>query len=169
MIIKGDHSNSHFIFYISQGHVLGLVNIFDTCNGGCSSGDYEYKCPLAQAAYEDLFPGGNLMLEDNGGEGRECYHWDVDNFPVSETGATELMTGIFNAGEAQLITKISLAALDEQSEEYVIDYTQADPYPSTKGRRIAAGPGWEVLRPKSAFSTRERIVDTEPIPFPPLD
>jgi len=150
--------------------VLGLVDSFNTCNGGCNqSGDYEYKCPIAQAAYEELFPGGNLMLEDDGGNGTECHHWDDDNFPVNEPGATDLMIGNFEPGEAQLLTTISLAALADQSEEYVIDYSQADPYPTTKGRRIAAGPVWEVLRPKSAFSLRGKIVYTEPIPFLPLD
>jgi len=160
----------NFEQYLRQtGHVLGLVSIFKKCNSQCSSsGDYVYRCPLAQAAYEEIFPGQILRLENDGGNGTTCFHWEEDNFPHAITGASELMTGTFETNMLQPITKVTVASLDETCTDYVVNYTQADPYPSANASSgdERNDSGWAVLRPTSSFNLQGRMIRTAPIPLP---
>jgi len=161
----------NFEQYLRQtGHVLGLVSLYGQCSSACSSGDYVYRCPLAQAAYKEIFPGQTLRVENDGGGGTACAHWEEDDFPKATTGASELMTGYFESNMLQPITKVSIAALDETYTDYVVDYTQADSYPSAITNNIVGSyqneSGWKVLRPTTSFTLEGRMIRITPIPIP---
>jgi len=92
-----------------MGHVLGLVNLnFSACFSSCGSGNFDYGwssgCSLASDEYNALNLGvGNLKVENDGGGGTRCSHWEEDSFPKS-TGSSELMTGFFESGSAQSLS-----------------------------------------------------------------
>lgn len=73
------------------GHILGLVGTTTTrCNSGCNRFNGEqsgYSCPLANAEYDKLeqrvLP--KLTLENNGGGGTACGHWEEDAFRSGES------------------------------------------------------------------------------------
>jgi len=126
--------DADIIILHEMGHVLGVVNVFNTCNFLCIF-NTRYTCPKAQDAYAQIYPGVTLQLEDGQNEGgQRCYHWEEEMFPKEITGASELMTGKFEANVSQPITIVTLAALDDVFEEYVIDYSKADPYPVGNNR-----------------------------------
>jgi hypothetical protein len=153
--------NAEIIILHEMGHVLGLVSLWGDCNAAflcANSGIFNYPCPLAQQEYQNLFPSGTLKLENDGGDGTRCGHWEEDNFPKITTGSSELMTGYFEAGIGQPITRVTLAALDESFSDYQIDYSQADPYPIIAGVDVGMNPGkWKVLVPSESFTLEGRI------------
>jgi len=121
-------ADAKIIILHEMGHVLGLVGQ----NGsgcGCDStavDQFAYPCPLAQAEYEKIFPGQILSLENNGGGGTMCAHWEEDDFPAS-TGSSELMTGFFESFLMQPITRVTIGALDD-IPAYTVNYNAADPH-----------------------------------------
>ena len=50
-------------------------------------------CPKAQEAFNELYPGVELLLESEGKRGTVCGHWEDKLF--IENGASELFTGLF--------------------------------------------------------------------------
>jgi len=126
-------NDAEIIILHEMGHILGLVNVRPgRCHSPCDTGNYQYglesNCALASNEYAKLNLGiGPLKVED-GNEGGECGHWEEDSFPKS-SGSSELMTGLFESGLAQPITRVTIAALDEAYNDYVVDYSVADPFP----------------------------------------
>jgi hypothetical protein len=77
-----------------MGHVLGLVGTTSSrCNAACNpitaNQPGTYSCPLAPAEYANLAT-GSLLLENNGGMGTACGHWEEDVFRTQRS--SELMT-----------------------------------------------------------------------------
>lgn len=70
-------------------------------------------------AYEALSGSGPVPVEDTGGPGTQCGHWDEDTF------GNELMTGFLNAGSNPL-SGLSVAAIRDLGFE--VDPGAADPY-----------------------------------------
>ena len=106
-----------------------------------------------------------LRLENDGGGGTKCKHWDEDSFAVA--GSSELMTGGFEAGLYQPISRMTVAALDDLGVYGPLNYDAADPYPATR-RKLEEGPGFEVLTPTESFTLDgddEYVVEVEPVPL----
>ena len=118
------------------------------------------------AEYAALGLGPNtLRLENDGGGGTKCKHWDEDSFAVA--GSSELMTGGFEAGLYQPISRMTVAALDDLGVYGPLNYDAADPYPATR-RKLEEGPGFEVLTPTESFTLDgddEYVVEVEPVPL----
>ena len=114
-----------------MGHVLGLVGTTtNLCNFECNPDSLEqseYSCPLANAAYGLLVPGTVLKLENFGGSGTACGHWDEDSFAT--TTSSELMTGYFEESLFQPLSLVTVAALDDLGV-YQVDYCAADIWPA---------------------------------------
>eukprot|EP00978_Attheya_sp_CCMP212_P004955 scaffold10863_cov49-Attheya_sp.AAC.2 len=115
-----------------MGHVLGLVGSMGSCTAGCGTNkEFEYKCNKAKNAYNNLnfkTKTKQLLLENDGGPGTHCSHWDEDSFQDDES--SELMTGFFEAWKAQSISRVTLAALEDINPNgYVVNYDEADPFP----------------------------------------
>ena len=114
-----------------MGHVLGLVGTTTSkCNFECNSGSLEqsgYSCPLANAAYERLVPNTLLKLENVGGGGTACGHWEENSF--ASTSSSELMTGFFEENLFQPLSLVTVAALDDLGA-YQVDYCGADIWPA---------------------------------------
>jgi len=90
-----------------------------------------------------------LRIEDGGGNGTKCSHWEEDSFDAgagTTSFASELMTGWFEAGSYQPISRVTAGGLEDLG--YVVNYDAADEWPGTR-RRLAAG---GVLTPDASFS-----------------
>ena len=79
----------------------------------------------AAAKHEELGLPGPLLLTDDGGQGSQCGHWDDDSF--SFPGWSELMTPFFDQTKEQLVTAVTVAALEDLSHE--VNYTAANYIP----------------------------------------
>jgi hypothetical protein len=142
-----------------MGHVLGLVGTTtNLCNFECNPDSLEqsgYSCPLANAEYECLVPGGTLKLENDGGDGTACVHWEEDSFSVD--GSSELMTGFFEEDLFQPLSLVTVAGLDDIG--YEVDYCGADIWPATA----------DTQQKFPVFSTsRTMNLDTMMIHYPPV-
>jgi len=85
-------NDAEIIILHEMGHILGLVNLeFSACHSSCDSGNFDYGgtsgCSLASDEYNALELGvGNLKVENNGGGGTKCSHWEEESFPRLKTG-----------------------------------------------------------------------------------
>ena len=113
-----------------MGHVLGLVGTNGDCTSACDPNNRfsrsEYQCALALEEYEAIAP-GDLFLENSGGMGTACGHWDEAVFRTS--ASSELMTGFFEANLFQPLSLVTVAALDDLGG-YEVDYCGADIWPA---------------------------------------
>jgi hypothetical protein len=75
------------------------------------------------------------------------------------------MTGFFEAGFAQPITRVTIAALDEGIEDYVVDYNAANPYPNTNALAFKVAGVSKVYIPDTTFTIRDRMIELPP-PIP---
>lgn len=114
-----------------MGHVLGLVGTTGVCTGACNARDsdtnFPYTCPLASAEYSAWAP-STLILENSGGQGTACGHWDESAFRTSQS--SELMTGFFEANLLQPLSRVTVAAVEDLGG-YTVDYCGADIWPAT--------------------------------------
>ena len=85
------------------------------------------------AAYHDLGGSGSVPVEESGGRGTQCGHWDEEAF------GDELMTGYLNLGGTNPLSALSVLSL--QDIGLTVDASQADPYvlPSFPALRTAGG------------------------------
>eukprot|EP00550_Attheya_septentrionalis_P001998 CAMPEP_0198288142 /NCGR_PEP_ID=MMETSP1449-20131203/6757_1 /TAXON_ID=420275 /ORGANISM="Attheya septentrionalis, Strain CCMP2084" /LENGTH=394 /DNA_ID=CAMNT_0043986253 /DNA_START=50 /DNA_END=1234 /DNA_ORIENTATION=+ len=138
-----------------MGHVLGLVGTTtDVCRAACNEQNPAeqsvYQCALAAEQYETLvtkvpeLAGNNLVLENNGGPGTACGHWDEDVFGTVES--SEIMTGFFEADLFQPLSAVTVAGLEDLG--YQVDYCGADIWPATNETTQR----WEVIRGSSEIS-----------------
>jgi hypothetical protein len=113
-----------------------------------------------------------LLLENNGGSGQYCSHWEHDLFATNTQ--SELMTAWFQANLEQPISRVSCAALDDLEAGFVIDYSQCDAW-SPNSRRLQGPPGldgkgppglggktprgWEVAKTKTSFDLSTLMED----------
>eukprot|EP00591_Stephanopyxis_turris_P012690 CAMPEP_0195512646 /NCGR_PEP_ID=MMETSP0794_2-20130614/4532_1 /TAXON_ID=515487 /ORGANISM="Stephanopyxis turris, Strain CCMP 815" /LENGTH=825 /DNA_ID=CAMNT_0040640477 /DNA_START=251 /DNA_END=2728 /DNA_ORIENTATION=+ len=105
-----------------MGHVLGIGTMWDNaCGSNCQNGDYTYTCPKAIEEHAKLGTSTSLLLEDEGGTGTACSHWDDASF--SNEFVSEIMTGTFKSGKIQVLSRVSAAALEDIG--YQVDYCGA--------------------------------------------
>lgn len=114
-----------------MGHVIGLVGTTGRCTRACDPNNARrqspYECDLANAEYARLAP-GTLLLENDGGAGTACGHWEENSF--REGASSELMTGFFEANLFQPISKVTVAAFEDLG--YEVDFCGADIWPATE-------------------------------------
>jgi len=114
---------------IEMGHVLGLVGT-NGCADGCKPNNpsqfVAYQCSKATDEYALLNPGKTLFVENDGGAGTACVHWEEESFKESES--SELMTGTFEKNLYQPLSLVTVAALDDIGG-YTVDYCGADYWP----------------------------------------
>jgi hypothetical protein len=138
-----------------MGHVLGLVGTTtDACRAACDAQDpteqSAYQCALAGQQYETLvtnlpqLAGSSLLLENNGGPGTACGHWEERAFGTVES--SEIMTGFFEANLFQPLSAVTVAGLEDLG--YQVDYCGADIWPATEETTQR----WEVIRSSSEMS-----------------
>ena len=72
------------------------------------------------AAWASLGGGGVLPVEDEGGRGTQCSHWN------EEALGAELMTGFLNVGATNPLSELTIRSLRDLA--YEVDLAQADPY-----------------------------------------
>lgn len=137
------------IIFHEMGHVLGLVGTTGRCNDACDSSNPRarsaYSCPLAAAEYEVWAP-GSLLLENSGGMGTACGHWEEDVFRTQES--SEVMTGFFEANLFQPLSSVTVAGLEDLG--YEVDYCGADVWPANA----------ETIKRFDVFVT-EQTMDTD--------
>jgi hypothetical protein len=150
-------ANAEIIILHEMGHVLGLVNVFPSaCSVDCSTSNV-YTCPKAAAEYSALGLSSSNLLVDSA----SCGHWDESAFPQS-TGTSELMTPFFESSLAQPITRVSIAALEEATTDYIVDYSTANSFPYTGS--TAADKAFKALVPDTSFRIDLGMIDdVEPI------
>jgi hypothetical protein len=78
-------------------------------------------------AWRDLGGAGDVPVEETGGLGTQCGHWDEETF------GRELMTGFLQSGLANPLSALTVASLEDLG--LAVDRTQADPY------ALPLGPG----------------------------
>ena len=113
-------------------HVLGLVG---TTNGRCTRAcddsnpliQTQYACSGAADEYETIAP-GDLFLENNGGMGTACGHFEERSFRAVRS--SEIMTGFFEADLFQPISSVTVAALQDLG--YEVDFCGADIWPANE-------------------------------------
>jgi len=155
-------ADAEIVILHEMGHVLGLVNVFrrfSPCGVSCntSSDSVSYACPKAAAEYSALGLSSSDLLVDKA----SCGHWDEDAFPKS-TGSSELMTPFFESGLAQPLTRVSIAALEESTTDYVVDYSAANSFPYTGS--TVADRAFKALVPDTTFTIDLGVIDDfEPI------
>ncbi len=120
-----------------MGHVLGIGVYWDfppyrelldydiavgtECSTATSfSVSPTYTGAEALAAWSLLGGSGGLPVEDEGGRGTQCAHWNEEDL------GTELMTGYLNIGVANPLSEVTLRSLRDLS--YEVDLGQAEPY-----------------------------------------
>jgi hypothetical protein len=152
-------ADAEIIILHEMGHVLGLVNVFSgsACSITCNTSTSVYTCPKAAAEYSALGLSSSNLLVDSA----SCGHWDESAFPQS-TGTSELMTPFFESSLAQPITRVSIAALEEATTDYIVDYSTANSFPYTGS--TAADKAFKALVPDTSFRIDLGMIDdVEPI------
>ncbi|MFO7545469.1 MAG: leishmanolysin-related zinc metalloendopeptidase [Trueperaceae bacterium] len=103
---------------------------------------------VATAAWHALGGAGGVPVEDEGGPGTRCGHWDEGTF------GAELMTGWLNVGGANPLSGVTIGSLEDLG--YAVDVSAADPYVLPGVGALAEGDrvdlaGREILvRPRGA-------------------
>lgn len=137
-----------------MGHVLGIGTFWsEKCGAGCQTGDYSYTCLKANEKYgQQGFVGTSLSLENDGGSGTRCGHWDEASFVSGSY--SELMTGFFESNKFQPLSEVTAAALEDLGG-YEVNYGATDSF-----NNLQASGGSGVLKPTHSFDLRNKILDT---------
>ena len=138
-----------------MGHVLGIGTFWRAkCGENCHRGDYSYDCPIANEKYREAgISEGSLRLENNGGQGTQCGHWDESSF--FNPNYSELMTGYFEADKYQPLSAVTAGALEDLGG-YEVNYDATDGFEDSKDSNAL------LLKPSHSFSLENRMIDTIP-------
>ena len=135
-----------------MGHVLGIGTFWsDLSTGICADPEQAglptftgAKSVAEWATLNGGTPSGNVPIEDGGGPGTQCGHWDEETF------FTELMTGFLNTA-ADPLSRLTIASLEDLG--YTVDYSAAEPYslpgcsPNCSGLRAQGHTdAWEIVK-----------------------
>jgi hypothetical protein len=92
-----------------------------------------YTGAAGVAAWRALGGAGDVPVEDDGGPGTRCGHWDEATF------GPELMTGYLDPGAANPLSALSARSFEDLG--YAVDATAADPYalPGIGGSALPGG------------------------------
>jgi hypothetical protein len=121
-----------------MGHVLGFGTIW-TDRGllaGSGTGSPRFTGHWATVEYNALFgtSASGVPVESTGGSGTALSHWSESVF------GTELMTGWYNTGQVNPLSRITLASMADLG--YQVNMAAADAYlpPAGAALRVVAGP-----------------------------
>ena len=107
-----------------MGHVLGIGTLWprfglvNYSSGSCPTAP-RYSGSSARGEWNALGGGGNIPVEQNGGGGTACGHWDEETFNA------ELMTGYVESG-AMPLSKMTVSSLQDMN--YTVNKGAADVY-----------------------------------------
>jgi hypothetical protein len=114
-----------------MGHALGLIGpIFQYLGLLDPTNIFQYTGANALAQYRSLSPltanASFIPLETDGGPGTAGSHWSEQVF------GRELLTGFINSGVDNLLSSVTVGAMEDLG--YTVDYSKADAYslPSTQ-------------------------------------
>ena len=142
-----------------MGHVLGLVGTTnERCNLGCSTDNplqqSQYSCPLATSEYSSIVR-RELNLENSGGMGTACGHWEEDNFRTFSS--SEVMTGFFEDNLFQPLSSVTVAGLEDIG--YTVDYCGSDVWPANEDTIQR----FEVYKTSRTMSMDSMMEDIRPL------
>jgi Leishmanolysin/Viral BACON domain len=150
--LEADGSFSNVILH-EMGHVFGIGSLWDVLGfldyspqppQGCRAVNSftqkpTFNGPSAALEYAAFGGTGDPPVEDGGGPGTMCAHWD------EETLDNELMTGFLNPGVNPL-SRLTIASLEDIG--YEVNKSKADAYPSSlSATGVASKTGWEMYTP----------------------
>jgi hypothetical protein len=142
-----------------MGHVLGIgtlwsyLNLLSYSGGSCqASSDPTFTGSGAVGEWSALTGSGDVPVEDSGGSGTKCGHWEETVFN------NELMTGYLDGG-SNPISRMTVASLDDLG--YGVDLGAADPYalPSCSGSCLRLGNGIDLLGAEKILEPRYALDD----------
>jgi hypothetical protein len=112
------------------------------------------------AAWHDLGGADAVPVEDEGGPGTRCGHWDELTF------GSELMTGYLNSGGSNPLSRLSVRSLQDLG--FTVDADAADPYALPSGVGPSAVGGLDIGAAEVLLAPRGAIdADTgEVVPLP---
>ncbi len=117
-----------------MGHVLGFgtlweprqsnnIDLLDESCRDIANATPGFKGASAVTAFGVLGRTGNPPVENNGGNGTRCGHWDEDFFD------NELMTGFLGGTTSITVNPFSALTIASMKDMgYDVDFTQAEPY-----------------------------------------
>jgi len=118
-----------------MAHVLGFGSLWTTKGLLVNSGtaNVAYTGAQAVAAYDSVFntTATSIPVENTGGAGTANSHWRETVF------GNELMTGFYNSGIANPLSRITIASLADLG--YTVNYAAADPYAPPSGATGGGG------------------------------
>lgn len=123
---SADAGGSGFVDTIlhEMGHVLGIGTLWETFglvnyNNNCPANP-RYSGSSAKTEWAALGGSGNIPVEQDGGGGTRCGHWDEETF------SNELMTGFLNGGGINPLSRMTIGSLEDMG--YVVNKAAANPY-----------------------------------------
>ena len=143
-----------------MGHVLGIGTFWRfKCGEDCRDfSDYDYTCTKAQEEYDKLGFVTDLKLENDGGGGTRCGHWDESSFFNADY--SELMTGFFEANKYQPLSAVTAGALEDFGG-YVVNYDATDLFPTSLEGDFELVSGLKPLKSSTTFTLQDRIIEPE--------
>lgn len=100
-------------------------------------------------AWQALGGAGDVPVEESGGMGTQCGHWDEETF------GSELMTGFLNAGGFNPLSALSVRSLEDVG--LTVDASAADPYAWPGGASLETGSGYDIARAEVLLVPRGTI------------
>lgn len=150
-VLEADGTLQNTIVH-EMGHVLGIGTLWSPLSTGicaepAAAGSPTFTGAAAVTEWTTLkggTPSGNVPIEDAGGPGTQCGHWDEETF------FTELMTGFLNTS-ADALSRLTIGSLKDLG--YTVDLSKAEPYslpscsPNCTGLKSASHQGaWESIK-----------------------
>jgi hypothetical protein len=156
-----------------MGHVLGFGSLWEPSQGNnidlldqpCRSNPSAvagFKGTGAVLEFGILGKTGNPPVENNGGGGTRCSHWDEDFFD------NELMTGFLGGTTSQTVNPFSALTIGSMKDMgYDVDFSQAEPYsipgcsPNCDPKTLKAADAYEsweiILQPKGTLDRNGKL------------
>jgi hypothetical protein len=101
-------------------HVIGFGSIWEDTGNQKPSAGCQYTGPKATEEYQKISGCNSIPIEEDGGDGTECGHWD------EECLGTELMTGYSDLDVLNPLSRVTVGSLEDIG--YTVDYKQAQEF-----------------------------------------
>ncbi len=137
-----------------MGHVLGLGTLWTrfgltNYSSGCPAAP-RYTGASARSEWNALGGAGDVPVENGGGGGTACGHWDEETFN------TELMTGYSEGSASEPLSRMTAGSLQDMG--YGVNKGAADPYSLP-----ACSPTCSQVAPQMDGSLAEQEILLEPV------
>lgn len=148
-----DSVNLTAVILHEMGHVLGIGTLWErfglvNYTSGCPSAP-RYSGSSARSEWNAFGGSGNIPVENNGGQGTACGHWDEETFD------SELMTGFIEQSGAIPLSRMTAGTLEDM--DYTVNKNATDPYSLP-----SCSPSCNSLAPQ-ALDIASREVLLEPV------